>query len=205
MHKTGYYTHPECRRHEMGAGHPECPERLDAIQERLLMSGLDIGLIAIEAPAASFDDLALAHDADYIDLLRLTSHRLIEDQSATGPAYAHIDPDTAMNSHTLEAALHSVGAAIAATDAVINGELANAFCAVRPPGHHAMRRKAMGFCFFMNTGSCEIIFPPGASNFVIEENILDICASVRWCKTPRSNIRSNFVSLSVGKLSTLAQ
>ena len=114
------------------------------------MSGLDIGLTAIEAPAASFDDLALAHDADYIDLLRLTSHRLIEDQSATGPAYAHIDPDTAMNSHTLEAALHSVGAAIAATDAVINGELANAFCAVRPPGHHAMRRKAMGFCFFNN-------------------------------------------------------
>jgi acetoin utilization deacetylase AcuC-like enzyme len=134
----------------MGAGHPECPERLDAIQERLLMSGLDIGLTAIEAPAASFDDLALAHDADYIDHLRVTSHRLIEDQSATGPAYAHIDPDTAMNSHTLEAALHSVGAAIAATDAVINGELANAFCAVRPPGHHAMRRKAMGFCFFNN-------------------------------------------------------
>jgi len=134
----------------MGAGHPECPERLDAIQERLLISGLDIGLTAIEAPSASFDDLALAHDVDYIDHLRLTSHRLIEDQSATGPAYAHVDPDTAMNSHTWEAALHSAGAAIAATDAVINGELANAFCAVRPPGHHAMRRKAMGFCFFNN-------------------------------------------------------
>ena len=134
----------------MGAGHPECPERLDSIQERLLISGLDIGLTAIEAPSASFDDLALAHDVDYIDHLRLTSHRLIEDQSATGPAYAHVDPDTAMNSHTWEAALHSAGAAIAATDAVINGELANAFCAVRPPGHHAMRRKAMGFCFFNN-------------------------------------------------------
>ena len=134
----------------MGAGHPECPERLDAIQERLLISGLDIGLTAMKAPAAAFDDLALAHDVDYIDHLRLTSERLIEDQLAAGPAYAHVDPDTAMNSHTWEAALHAAGAAIAATDAVIAGELGNAFCAVRPPGHHAMRRKAMGFCFFNN-------------------------------------------------------
>jgi acetoin utilization deacetylase AcuC-like enzyme len=116
----------------------------------MLISGLDIGLTAIEAPAASFDTLALAHDVDYIDQLRLTSHRLIEDQAATGPSYAHLDPDTAMNSHTWDAALYSAGAAIAATDAVIAGDLANAFCAVRPPGHHAMRRKAMGFCFFNN-------------------------------------------------------
>jgi acetoin utilization deacetylase AcuC-like enzyme len=132
----------------MGAGHPECPERLDAIQERLLMSGLDIGLTAIEAPAASFDDLALAHDVDYIDHLRLTSHRLVQDQSASGPAYAHVDPDTAMNSHTWEAALYSAGAAIAATDAVINGELANAFCAVRPPGSPCHASQSDGVLFF---------------------------------------------------------
>jgi len=150
MSKTGYYTHSVCSKHEMGAGHPECPERLGAIQDRLLMSGLDLGLTPIEAPEAPLADIELAHDRMYVAALRGLSDRLIEDQAAGGPNYAHLDADTAINAHTWQAALRSAGAALAATDAVIAGELENAFCAVRPPGHHALRNQAMGFCFFNN-------------------------------------------------------
>jgi acetoin utilization deacetylase AcuC-like enzyme len=150
MRKTGYFTHPSCWKHEMGQGHPECPERLDAIQDRLLITGVDLGLTAIEAPEAPLTDIELAHDRMYIAAFRGTSDRLIEDMQAGGPAYAHLDADTAINAHTWKAALASAGAAIAATDAVLAGELENAFCAVRPPGHHAMRKAAQGFCFFNN-------------------------------------------------------
>ncbi len=150
MSKTGYYTHSVCSKHEMGAGHPECPERLGAIQDRLLMSSLDLGLTSIEAPEAPLADIELAHDRMYVAALRGLSDRLIEEQAAGGPNYAHLDADTAINAHTWQAALRSAGAALAATDAVIAGELENAFCAVRPPGHHALRNRAMGFCFFNN-------------------------------------------------------
>jgi len=150
MRKTGYYTHPMCSKHEMGKGHPECPERLSAIQDRLLISGVDLGLTAMEAPEAPLADIELAHDRMYIASLRGLSDQLIEDMQAGGPAYAHMDADTAINAYTWKAALCSAGAAIAATDAVIAGELENAFCAIRPPGHHASRNKASGFCFFNN-------------------------------------------------------
>jgi acetoin utilization deacetylase AcuC-like enzyme len=150
MSKTGYYTHPVCSKHEMGEGHPECPERLGAIQDRLLISGLDLGLTPIEAPEASLADIELAHDRMYVAALRGLSDRLIEEQAAGGPNYAHLDADTAINAYTWQAALRSAGAALAATDAVIAGDLENAFCAVRPPGHHALHNQAMGFCFFNN-------------------------------------------------------
>ena len=150
MSKTGYYTHPLCMKHEMGEGHPECPERLSAIQDRLLISGVDLGLTPIEAPEAPLSDIELAHDRMYIASLRGLSDQLAEDMAAGGPAYGHLDSDTNINSYTWKAALASAGAAVAATDAVIAGELANAFCAIRPPGHHAERAKAGGFCFFNN-------------------------------------------------------
>lgn len=150
MSKTGYYTHAVCSKHDMGQGHPECPERLGAIQDRLLMSGLDVGLTPMEAPEAPLADIELAHDRMYVAALRGLSERLVEEQAAGGPAYAHLDADTAINAHTWQAALRSAGAALAATDAVLAGDLENAFCAVRPPGHHAMRKQAMGFCFFNN-------------------------------------------------------
>jgi acetoin utilization deacetylase AcuC-like enzyme len=114
------------------------------------MSGLDLGLTPIEAPEAPLADIELAHDRMYVAALRGLSDRLIEEQAAGGPNYAHLDADTAINAHTWQAALRSAGAALAATDAVIAGELENAFCAVRPPGHHALRNQAMGFCFFNN-------------------------------------------------------
>lgn len=150
MSKTGFYTSEKCRLHEMGQGHPECPQRLDAIADRLLISGLDVALDMREAPLGKEADVLLAHDPRLLSDLKSKSQALGLDASYMGPQYVHLDPDTSMNAYTLEAALSSVGAAIAATNAVIDGELANAFCCVRPPGHHATRRQAMGFCFFNN-------------------------------------------------------
>ena len=134
----------------MGPGHPECPQRLDAIEDRLLMTGVFDGLERIEAPQAALSDVELAHDRMHVAALRGLTDRLVEEQTAGGPEYLQLDTDTSINAHTLNAALHAAGAAVAATDAVIDGELENAFCSIRPPGHHATREKAMGFCFFNN-------------------------------------------------------
>ncbi len=150
MSVTGYFTHRDCWKHEMGPGHPECPERLDAIEDRLLASGLDIALERREAPEASLDEIELAHDRMHVAAMRGLGAMLAEEIAAGGPRYAQIDPDTAMNVHTWNAILRGAGAAMAATDAVIAGEMENAFCAVRPPGHHATRSRAMGFCIFNN-------------------------------------------------------
>lgn len=150
MHKTGFFTHPACRQHDMGAGHPECPQRLDAIADRLLSSGILDVLDQRTAPAAPITDLELAHGRMHIASLRGLTDSLRDDIAAGGPTHTPIDPDTTMNIHTWEAALSAAGAALAATDAVIAGELENAFCSVRPPGHHACHDKAMGFCFFNN-------------------------------------------------------
>ena len=150
MNKTGYFSHPACRRHDMGRGHPECAARLDAIDDRLLLTGVLDALERIEAPAATDSDLLRAHTPAHLEHLRALDARLAGDFAAGGPSHAAIDPDTSLCSHTLEAALRAAGAAVAATDAVVAGELSNAFCAVRPPGHHAEHDKAMGFCFFNN-------------------------------------------------------
>ncbi|RYX90355.1 MAG: histone deacetylase family protein [Comamonadaceae bacterium] len=150
MSATGYYTHRDCHKHEMGPGHPECPERLDAIDDWLLTTGVGDALDKRDAPMASIADLELAHDRMMVAGLRGLSQQLADDINAGGPAYAQIDPDTSLNVHTWNAALRAAGAVLAATDQVIGGELENAFCAVRPPGHHACRDKAMGFCFFNN-------------------------------------------------------
>jgi acetoin utilization deacetylase AcuC-like enzyme len=150
MNKTGFYTHPSSLLHEMGEGHPECPERLHAIYDRMLMTGLDIGLQNIQAGPASNADLELAHTKMHIASLRGLSDQLIDDMKAGGPGHIQVDPDTSMNEHTWTAILHAAGAAIQATDAVIAGDLQNAFCAVRPPGHHACHDKAGGFCFINN-------------------------------------------------------
>lgn len=134
----------------MGAGHPECPERLDAIEDRLLMSGLDVALERREATAASMADLELAHGRMHLASLRGLSDNLRDEIAAGGPSHAQVDPDTSINVHSWDAILMAAGAAIDATDAVMAGEMPNAFCAVRPPGHHATRNQAMGFCFVNN-------------------------------------------------------
>lgn len=148
--KTGYFTHPDCNKHEMGAGHPECPQRLDAIADHLLATGVLDGLARNEAPLAPLADLELAHSRMHVAALRGLTDSLHDDIQAGGPAYSKLDPDTAINVYSWQAALRAAGAALAATDAVVAGELANAFCAVRPPGHHATRNQAMGFCLFNN-------------------------------------------------------
>ena len=150
MGATGYYTHPDCMKHEMGPGHPECPERLSAIEDRLLISGLDMALTRREAAPAALADVELAHGRMHVASLRGLNDMLREDAAAGGPTHTALDTDTSINAYTWDAALRSAGAAIEATDAVIAGELENAFCAIRPPGHHACRDKAMGFCFFNN-------------------------------------------------------
>jgi acetoin utilization deacetylase AcuC-like enzyme len=137
----------------MGQGHPECPERLDAIEDRLLASGVGDVLTRLDAPLASLDEIELAHSRMHVAALRGLGVTLAEEQLAGGPRYAQIDPDTAMNVDSWNAILRSAGAVLAATDAVIAGELENAFCAVRPPGHHACRDKAMGFCFINNVAT----------------------------------------------------
>jgi acetoin utilization deacetylase AcuC-like enzyme len=142
---TAFYSHPDCRRHDMGPGHPECPQRLDAIDDHLLATGLDIALTRHDAPLVDLKDVELAHTHHYVSELR----EVLEQVEASGQSRA-LDPDTAANAGTWKAALRAAGAAVAATDAVIDGRAENAFCAVRPPGHHATRDEAMGFCFFNN-------------------------------------------------------
>jgi len=150
MTMTGYFTHPSFRKHEMSPGHPECPERLDAIDDRLLISGLGVALDHRIATPAATSDIELAHDRMYIASIRGLNAELQESIAAGGADTLQIDPDTSINIHTWTAALHAAGAAIDAVDAIMAGEMKTAFCAVRPPGHHATHNQAMGFCFFNN-------------------------------------------------------
>jgi len=129
----------------MGPGHPECPQRLDAITDHLLATGLDIALDWKEAPKATLEQIERAHTAGYTIQLRDTLQRIQD-----GGVSRSLDPDTVAAPGTLNAALRAAGAAVAATDDVLAGRAHNAFCAVRPPGHHATRDETMGFCFFNN-------------------------------------------------------
>lgn len=138
---TAFYSHPDCQLHEMAPGHPECPARLQAIEDQLIASRIAPLLQRETAPLADIEDLARVHTQSHIDYLH---------SQAPGEGHVRIDPDTAMNPHTWQAALRAAGAAVAATDAVIEGRCDNAFCSVRPPGHHAEPARAMGFCFFNN-------------------------------------------------------
>lgn len=138
---TGLYTHPEFLRHEMGPHHPECPDRLRAIEDQLIASRIEDLLVPCEAPPATEAQLCRVHRPEYV-------RELVANVPIAG--YTPIDPDTSMNPHTYMAAVLAAGAAVDATDKVIAGELENAFCSVRPPGHHAEPGRAMGFCFFNN-------------------------------------------------------
>jgi len=138
---TAFITHGDCMKHDMGAYHPECPARLAAIDDRLIASGIAPYLAHHDAPLATLGQLARVHPDAYIEAIR-----------AARPArgIVHLDPDTAMNPGTWDAALRAAGAAVLATDLVAGGAAESAFCSVRPPGHHATRTRAMGFCIFNN-------------------------------------------------------
>ena len=136
-----YITHPECLTHEMGPAHPECPDRLTAIESALKLSGVWKKLTHLVAPEASREQLALAHSTAYIDSIF---------KQVPNSGYCELDADTRMNPNSLNAALHAAGAGIMALNQINNGAIKQAFCAVRPPGHHAEHDKAMGFCLFNN-------------------------------------------------------
>lgn len=138
---TLFVTHRDCKLHDMGSHHPECPARLSAIEDQLIASGLINHLDHADAPLATREQLERVHDAGYLDAL---------EQASPQDGWVQLDPDTAMNEHTLNAALRAAGAAVLATDRVIGGAAENAFCSVRPPGHHALRARAMGFCVINN-------------------------------------------------------
>ena len=137
---TALYTHPICQQHEMGSWHPESPARLAAILEALEHEDFHY-LQRREAPLGTAAQIETVHATFYVE-------SIFEKVPSSG--YVHLDPDTSINAHSGEAALRAVGALCDAVDAVMNGEVRNAFCAVRPPGHHAESSQAMGFCLFNN-------------------------------------------------------
>lgn len=141
MTSTAFITHRDCSLHDMGGFHPECPERLSAISDHLIAQGLDHFFEFHDAPLATFAQLMRVHTVAHLERLKRIS-----------PAHGivHLDPDTAMNPHTWQAALRAAGAGVKAVDLIMCGEVQNAFCCVRPPGHHAEPDVAMGFSFFNN-------------------------------------------------------
>lgn len=140
---TAIYSHPLCHQHEMGEFHPERPARIQAIENQLHASGIDRFLDFREAPEASIDDIKRIHLLDTIEMVRTKTPEDEDD-------YFSVDGDTVLNKYSWKAALRAAGAGIAATDAVIAGEIDNAFCLVRPIGHHARPSTPMGYCVFNN-------------------------------------------------------
>jgi acetoin utilization deacetylase AcuC-like enzyme len=138
---SAYITHPSSLLHEMGPGHPECPERITTVHDGLLATGLLDLMVPYIAPRATLEQVERVHDGLYVAELMA---------SAPDEGYHFVDPDTAMNCHTIDAAWHAAGAAVLGAELVTRGAVTSAFCNVRPPGHHATRHQAMGFCFFNN-------------------------------------------------------
>ena len=137
---TLLFTHSSSLRHVTPPGHPERVDRIKAVN-RILSSPHFDDLVRLEAPRGRDEDILRAHAHEHLERIRAV---------APSEGFEFLDPDTAMSPGTLDAAFRHVGAATAAVDAVFQGEADNAFCAMRPPGHHAESRRAMGFCFFNN-------------------------------------------------------
>lgn len=138
---TAYITHPKCFEHNMGEGHPESPMRLVAIREKCMEEGLFDFMQEVEAPKVTDIQVSRVHPPRYIEYLESVAPKV---------GTYRVDTDTAMSSGTLEAMRYAAGAVVKAVDMVMEGRASNAFCAVRPPGHHAETEKAMGFCFINN-------------------------------------------------------
>lgn len=138
---TALISHHDCMLHEVSPDHPESPQRVDAITDQLKKQDVYDYLMHMDAPKATWEQLLLGHSEAYVDLI----HR-----KAPNSGSIELDDDTAMNVHTLDAGLRAAGSGIQAVDKVMSGDVNNAFCLTRPPGHHAERIQAMGFCIFGN-------------------------------------------------------
>jgi acetoin utilization deacetylase AcuC-like enzyme len=157
--QTAYISHPLCLKHDMGSDHPECPARIHAIEDQLIASGLFGYLQHHDAPEVSREQLLRVHAGDYIDSI-----------AATAPKEGRVmlDGDTEMNPFTYPAA---AGAIVMGVDLVMEGKVENAFCNIRPPGHHAERAQAMGFCIFNNVaiGAAHVLAAHGLSRVAIAD------------------------------------
>lgn len=139
--KTAFISHNDCELHDMGYGHPESPARLAAIHNQLQDTRLEQEMDYVRAEEVNPDHVLRVHPSRYVEELNLR----------TPPkGRVMIDPDTSLMKDTMRAARLAAGAAVQAVDLVLSGQNTNAFCATRPPGHHAERNTAMGFCFFNN-------------------------------------------------------
>ena len=139
--RTAYFTHAACQQHDTGPAHPECASRLYAIEDRFISTGLRDVLRYVDAPEVTAGQLLRVHSLAHVESISA----MIPDGG-----YARLDPDTIVSPNSLVAAYRAAGAVVAATDLVATGEMDSAFCAVRPPGHHAESNRAMGFCLFNN-------------------------------------------------------
>lgn len=139
--RTAYITHPACLQHDTGPAHPECAARLHAIEDQFIATGLRDALRYVDAPGARPEQLLRVHTLQHVESVTT----VIPDSG-----YERLDPDTIVSPNSLAAAYRAAGAVVAAVDLVMAGEVDSAFCAVRPPGHHAESDRAMGFCLFNN-------------------------------------------------------
>jgi len=136
---TLYMSHPDCELHDMGDTHPESPARLSSINMAVQAVDWESRLISALAPELDVAGLYAAHPKHYVSAIF---------EKAPSEGIVALDPDTRMNPHSLQAARLAAGAGVSATERVLAGEFKNAFCAVRPPGHHAESAISMGFCMF---------------------------------------------------------
>ena len=138
---TAFISHPDCHDHDTGEGHPENAQRLSVIEDRLLASRISDFTRYLDAPEVTKEQLLRAHTAGYLEMI---------DSVMPREGYARLDPDTVISPKTLQAAKRAAGSVILAVDQVMSGQIRNAFCCVRPPGHHAESDRALGFCIYSN-------------------------------------------------------
>lgn len=158
--RVAYISHAGAAMHDMGDGHPECPDRIHAVHRGIVEAGLLERMDCHEAREASDEEILRAHTSAHLEHLRRS-------RPLSGTAW--LDADTAMNEHTWSAAREAAGAVVMATSLVLDGEYDRAFCNVRPPGHHAESASPMGFCFFNNVaiGARHAMAAHGAKRVVI--------------------------------------
>ena len=161
MH-TAYISHALCLKHDMGSHHPECPARIQAIEDRLIAAGLMDWLQHHDAPEATHEQLLRVHAPEYLQRIADIAPR---------EGMVALDGDTLMNPFSYPAALRAAGAVVEAVDLVMTGAVENAFCCVRPPGHHAERTQGMGFCIFNNVavGAAHALGAHGLSRVAIAD------------------------------------